>query len=206
MRAAHSNLWRQNTVYSHKKYVILQHLLLMQLIVDTRWAKGTWNTSVELLRLIWRNSSIRHTPWKRLRFTCAAREAEAFGTWRKSCIIYSAFMCSSSESLVLHTHEYLIGRAWTLSSVKHLDSRVSQSLFDMCVTLHDFHVHGTSYFSPCRKFGRKTRWRKKLWSKRVIKKKRRSSIEKFFSEIASEKTWHRKTEIEATKEITYHNR
>ena len=29
MRAAHSNLQRQNTVYSHKKYVTLQHLLLM---------------------------------------------------------------------------------------------------------------------------------------------------------------------------------
>ena len=28
-------LQRQNTVYSHKKYVILQHLLLMRLIVDT---------------------------------------------------------------------------------------------------------------------------------------------------------------------------
>ena len=40
MRVAHSNLQRQNTVYSHKKYVILQHLLLMRLIVDTRWAKG----------------------------------------------------------------------------------------------------------------------------------------------------------------------
>ena len=36
MRAAHSNLQRQNTVYPHKKYVILQHLLLMRLIVDTR--------------------------------------------------------------------------------------------------------------------------------------------------------------------------
>ena len=36
MRAAHSNLQRQNTVYSHKKYVILQHLLLMRLTVDTR--------------------------------------------------------------------------------------------------------------------------------------------------------------------------
>ena len=59
MRAAHSNLQRQNTVYSHKKYVILQHLLLMRLIIDTRWAK--------LLRLlIRRNSSIRHTPWERL--------------------------------------------------------------------------------------------------------------------------------------------
>ena len=34
MRAAHSNLQRQNTMYSHKKYVILQHLLLMRLIVD----------------------------------------------------------------------------------------------------------------------------------------------------------------------------
>ena len=40
MRAPHSNLQRQNTVYSHKKYVILQHLLLMRLIVDTRWARG----------------------------------------------------------------------------------------------------------------------------------------------------------------------
>ena len=40
MRAAHSNLQRQNTVYSHIKYVILQHFLLMRLIVDTRWAKG----------------------------------------------------------------------------------------------------------------------------------------------------------------------
>ena len=40
MQAAHSNLQRQNTVYSHIKYVILQHLLLMRLIVDTRWAKG----------------------------------------------------------------------------------------------------------------------------------------------------------------------
>ena len=36
MRAAHSNLQRQNTMHSHKKYVILQHLLLMRLIVDTR--------------------------------------------------------------------------------------------------------------------------------------------------------------------------
>ena len=40
MRAAHSNLQRQNTVYSHKKYVTLQHLLLMRLRVDTRWAEG----------------------------------------------------------------------------------------------------------------------------------------------------------------------
>ena len=40
MRAAHNNLQRQNTIYSHKKYVILQHLLLMRLIVDTRWAEG----------------------------------------------------------------------------------------------------------------------------------------------------------------------
>ena len=39
MRAAHSNLQSQNNVYSHKKYVILQDLLLMRLIVDTRWAK-----------------------------------------------------------------------------------------------------------------------------------------------------------------------
>ena len=38
MRAAHSNVQRQNTVYSHKEYVILQHLLLMRLVVDTRWA------------------------------------------------------------------------------------------------------------------------------------------------------------------------
>ena len=58
MRAAHSNLQRQNTVYSHKKCVVLQHLLLMRLIVDTRWAKGA----------------------KRLCLTCAAREAEAFET------------------------------------------------------------------------------------------------------------------------------
>ena len=36
MRSAHSNLQRQNTVYPHKKYVILQHILLMRLIVDTR--------------------------------------------------------------------------------------------------------------------------------------------------------------------------
>ena len=55
MRAAHSNLQRQNTVYSHKKYVILEHLLLMRLIVDTRWAKGA----------------------KRLCFTCGARETQA---------------------------------------------------------------------------------------------------------------------------------
>ena len=34
MRAAHSNLQTQNTMYSHKKYVILQHLLLMRLILD----------------------------------------------------------------------------------------------------------------------------------------------------------------------------
>ena len=40
MRAAHSNLQRQNTVYLHKKYVILQHLLIMRLIVDTKWARG----------------------------------------------------------------------------------------------------------------------------------------------------------------------
>ena len=32
MRATRSNLQRQNIVYSHKKYVILQHLLLMRLI------------------------------------------------------------------------------------------------------------------------------------------------------------------------------
>ena len=56
MRAAHnSNLQRQNTVYSHKKYVILQHLLLMRLMVDTRWIKGA----------------------KRLCFTCSARETHA---------------------------------------------------------------------------------------------------------------------------------
>ena len=36
MRAAHGDLQRQNTVYSHIKYVILQHLRLMRLIVDTR--------------------------------------------------------------------------------------------------------------------------------------------------------------------------
>ena len=58
MRAAHSNLQRQNTVYSHKKYVILQHLLLMRLIVDTRWAKGA----------------------KRLCFTCCARETQALNS------------------------------------------------------------------------------------------------------------------------------
>ena len=81
MRAVHSNLQRQNTMYSHKKYVTLQHLLLMRLIVDTRWAKGAKRLYfLKLLRLlIWRNSSIRHTPWEHLRFTCAAREAEAFG-------------------------------------------------------------------------------------------------------------------------------
>ena len=39
-------------MYSHKKYVILQHLLLMRLIVDTRWAEGA----------------------KRLCFTCGACE------------------------------------------------------------------------------------------------------------------------------------
>ena len=39
MRAAHSNLQRQNTMYSHETYLILQHLLLMRLIVDTRWAE-----------------------------------------------------------------------------------------------------------------------------------------------------------------------
>ena len=32
-RAAHSNLQRLNTGYSHKKYVILQHLLLMRLTI-----------------------------------------------------------------------------------------------------------------------------------------------------------------------------
>ena len=42
-------------MYSHKKYVILQHLLLMRLIVDTRWAEGA----------------------KRLCFTCGARENQA---------------------------------------------------------------------------------------------------------------------------------
>ena len=55
MRAAHNNLQRQNTMYSHKKYVILEHLLLMRLIVDTRWAEGAKRlcftcSSVELLR------------------------------------------------------------------------------------------------------------------------------------------------------------
>ena len=58
MRAAHSNVQRQNTVYPHKKYVILQHLLLMRLIVDTRWAKGA----------------------KRLCFTCGARETQALNS------------------------------------------------------------------------------------------------------------------------------
>ena len=58
MRAAHSNLQRQNTVSSHKKYVILQHLLLMRLIVDTRWAKGA----------------------KRLSFTCTARETQVLNS------------------------------------------------------------------------------------------------------------------------------
>ena len=113
--------------------------------------RRTWNSSVELLRFfIWRNSSIRHTPWERLRFACAAREAEAFGTWRKPCSIYSAFMCSSSESLVLYARILtIIGRAWTLSSVKNLNLRVTQSLFDMCVILCEFHMHGTSYFFPC---------------------------------------------------------
>ena len=55
MRAAHSNVQRPNTVYSHEKYVILPHLLLMRLIVDTRWDKGA----------------------KRLCFTCGARETPA---------------------------------------------------------------------------------------------------------------------------------
>ena len=58
MRAAHINLQRQNTVYSHKKYVILQHLLLMRLIVDTRWAKGA----------------------KRLCFPCGTRETQALNS------------------------------------------------------------------------------------------------------------------------------
>ena len=58
MRAAHSNLQRQNTVYPHKKYVILQHLLLMRLIGDTRLAKGS----------------------KRLCFTCGARETQALNS------------------------------------------------------------------------------------------------------------------------------
>ena len=55
MRAAGSNLQRQNTMYLHKKYVILQHLLLMRLIVDIRWAEGA----------------------KRLCFTCGARQTQA---------------------------------------------------------------------------------------------------------------------------------
>ena len=58
MRAAHSNLQRQNTVYSRKKYVILQYLLLMRLIVDTRWAKGA----------------------KRLCFACSARKTQALNS------------------------------------------------------------------------------------------------------------------------------
>ena len=58
MRAAQSNLQRQNTVYSHKKYVILKNLLLMRLIVDTRWAKGA----------------------KRLCFTCGARKTQALNS------------------------------------------------------------------------------------------------------------------------------
>ena len=58
MRAAHSNLQRQITMYSHKKYVILQHLPLMRLIVDTRWAEGA----------------------KRLCFTCGARETQALNS------------------------------------------------------------------------------------------------------------------------------
>ena len=45
-------------MYSHEKYVILQYLLHMRLILDTRWAEGA----------------------KRLSFTCTAHEAEAFGT------------------------------------------------------------------------------------------------------------------------------
>ena len=58
MRAAHCNLQRQNTVYLHEMYVILQHLLLMRLIVDTRWAKGA----------------------KRLCFRCGARETQALNS------------------------------------------------------------------------------------------------------------------------------
>ena len=45
MRAARSNLQRQNTMYSHKKCAILQHLLLMRLTVDTTWAEGAGATS-----------------------------------------------------------------------------------------------------------------------------------------------------------------
>ena len=41
-------------MYSHKKYVILQHLQLMRLIVDTRWAEGA----------------------KHMCFTCGARETQ----------------------------------------------------------------------------------------------------------------------------------
>ena len=52
MRATHSNLQRQNTVYSYKNDVILQHLLLIRW---ARWAKGA----------------------KRLFFTCGARETQA---------------------------------------------------------------------------------------------------------------------------------
>ena len=58
MLAAHSNLQRQNTIYSHKNYVILQHLLLTRLIVDTRWTEGA----------------------KCLCFTCGAPEFRAFPT------------------------------------------------------------------------------------------------------------------------------
>ena len=47
MRAMHSNLKRQYTMYSHKKYVILQHLLLMRLIVDTRWAEGAKRYAIQ---------------------------------------------------------------------------------------------------------------------------------------------------------------
>ena len=57
MRAAHSNLQRQNTMHFHKKYVIL-HLLLMRFIVDTRWAEGA----------------------KRLCFTCGACETQALNS------------------------------------------------------------------------------------------------------------------------------
>ena len=58
MRAAHSNLQRQNTMYSHKKYVILQHLLLMQIIAGTTWGEGA----------------------KRLCFTCGARDTQALNS------------------------------------------------------------------------------------------------------------------------------
>ena len=107
MRAVHSNLQRQNTMYSHKKYVILQHLLLMRLIVDTRQAKSakrlcfTCGARKTQTMISLGPVRIKHMPRVRLRFTCTAREAEAFGTKRKPCIIYSAFMRLSSESLVL---------------------------------------------------------------------------------------------------------